>query len=90
MCQDDATGTVVALSRVRGVLVSRQLSRDQILSLHANTGADFEALIFDGGNTAGDAWKHIFLPQERAELFVRDAPDYLIPPGPSASCATAG
>jgi hypothetical protein len=90
MCQDDATGTVVALRRVRGLLVSSNLSRDQILALYDNTGADFEALIFDGGNTAGDAWKHIFLPHERAELFVRDALDDLIPPAPSASCATAG
>jgi hypothetical protein len=30
-------------------------------------------VVFDGGNTSGDAWKHIFFPRQRKHYFVYEA-----------------
>ena len=34
---------------------------------------DYEMVIFDGGNTSGDTWKHVFFPRQREHYFVYQA-----------------
>jgi len=31
---------------------------------------DYEIVVFDGGNTRGDTWKHVFFPRQREHCFV--------------------
>ncbi|MNR71847.1 hypothetical protein D3C71_25250 [compost metagenome] len=61
MRQDDAVGAIYALRRGDA---SRQMAR---LSPHDFEPEDidqFEFVLFDGGNTAGDLWKCAFFPQQ--------------------------
>ena len=34
---------------------------------------DYEMVVFDGGNTSGDTWKHVFFPRQREHYFVYEA-----------------
>ena len=34
---------------------------------------DYEMVVFDGGNTGGDTWKHVFFPRQREHNFVYQA-----------------
>ncbi|WP_425520365.1 uridylate kinase [Stenotrophomonas pavanii] len=37
----------------------------------ADTDIDaYEMVVFDGGNTGGDSWKHVFFPRQREHYFV--------------------
>ncbi len=67
MCQNDSTGQTLAFERNGGALHMRHIDP---LNL---PGADFdcyEMVVFDGGNTSGDCWKHVFFPRQRAHCFV--------------------
>ena len=33
---------------------------------------EYEMIVFDGGNSAGDAWKHVFFPRQMREFFVSE------------------
>ncbi|SCB04764.1 Conserved hypothetical protein [Xanthomonas translucens pv. translucens DSM 18974] len=33
----------------------------------------YEMVVFDGGNTSGKCWKHVFFPRQRTHCFVYDA-----------------
>lgn len=33
----------------------------------------FEMILFDGGNTSGDLWKHAFFPHQKRHCFVYEA-----------------
>jgi hypothetical protein len=40
----------------------------------ADTDIDaYEMVVFDGGNTGGDTWKHVFFPRQREHYFVYQA-----------------
>ncbi|QLF92071.1 uridylate kinase [Pseudomonas sp. ABC1] len=70
MCQDDATGQTLVFERIRGGLEMREIHCTYLIDVDIN---DYEMVIFDGGNTSGDAWKHIFLPRQRQHYFVYEA-----------------
>ena len=33
----------------------------------------YEMVVFDGGNTSGKCWKHVFFPRQRTPCFVCDS-----------------
>lgn len=33
----------------------------------------YEMVVFDGGSTSGDGWKHVFFPRQCTHYFVYDA-----------------
>lgn len=70
MCQDDATGQILVFERMSGMLHVRHIDRTDLV----DTDIDgYEMVVFDGGNTSGDCWKHIFFPRQREHYFVYEA-----------------
>ena len=70
MSQDDATGQTLVFERMSGELKMRAIHCTYLLDANIN---DYEMVVFDGGNTSGDAWKHIFFPRQREHYFVYQA-----------------
>ncbi|RTB44201.1 uridylate kinase [Pseudomonas aeruginosa] len=67
MMQDDSTGQTLVFKREQSSLNVEELHASYLLE----TGIDhYELVVFDGGNTHGDSWKHIFFPALRLHHFV--------------------
>lgn len=77
MLQDDAVGSAYALIREENQtflsLVRLELMSDT-KGLNMENLEQYEAIIFDGGNTSGDLWKHISFPKMKAHFFVDENP----------------
>lgn len=74
MCQDDAIGQTLVFKRDRGKLHTRYIAtHDAMLTLMDSNIDRYEMLVFDGGNTSGDSWKHVFFPRQRTHCFVYEA-----------------
>lgn len=71
MSQDDARGELLAFERVGGALVPHKLGAQDV-TVEQLLG--FEMVIFDGGNSAGDRWKHVFLPALSIDHFINENP----------------
>lgn len=71
MSQDDARGEILAFERVGGALVPHKLGAQDV-TVEQLLG--FEMVIFDGGNSAGDSWKHVFLPALSIDHFINENP----------------
>lgn len=70
MSQDDATGQTLVFLRDDGRLHMRHIATLDLLG----PGTDrYEMVLFDGGNTHGDRWKHVFFPAQRLHLFVYES-----------------
>lgn len=72
MLRDDAMGQVTALVRVANE------PEWIVIDVSVMQVADFdryEMVVFDGGNSSGDSWKHTFFPPSRQHIFV-DEVDY--------------
>lgn len=71
MHQGDACGQVLAFERRPGELMVRDVWPDA--PLH-ETVCRYEMILFDGGNSAGDRWKHLFFPQMLEHYFLDENP----------------
>lgn len=71
MLQRDARGQTMAFVRKDGSLVPQVVSAD---SLDLKNLQQYEMLLFDGGNSAGDTWKHVFFPKQEQHCFVDENP----------------
>lgn len=80
MLQDDARGQTMAFVRKDGSLVPQVVSAD---SLDLENLGQYEMILFDGGNSAGDTWKHVFFPRQQKDCFVDENP---LPRASQASC----
>ncbi|MBJ2164359.1 uridylate kinase [Acidovorax sp. IB03] len=70
MSQDDAIGQILVFERMHGTLRMHPIDSADL----ADTDIDnYEMVVFDGGSTSGDSWKHVFFPRQRAHCFVYDA-----------------
>lgn len=67
MSQDDALGQTLVFDRCHGRLRMREV---EALSLADADASAYEMVLFDGGNTHGDRWKHVFFPAQRVHHFV--------------------
>ena len=73
MCQDDACGNIyVASYNENKVLELKLLTNWE--NLRTEDFKDFELVVVDGGNTAGDCWKHIFHPRQQVDVFIDENP----------------
>ena len=70
MSQDDAIGQILVLERMSGTLHMRHIASADLMDTDVD---DYEMVIFDGGNTSGDTWKHVFFPRQREHYFVYQA-----------------
>lgn len=71
MLQDDARGETMVFVRKDGNLIPKSISAD---TLDMENLEQFEMILFDGGNSAGDSWKHVFFPQRLESHFVDENP----------------
>ena len=55
MGQDDAIGQILVFERMRGTLHMRHIASADLADTDIN---GYEMVVFDGGNTSGDTWKH--------------------------------
>ncbi len=76
MSQDDAIGQILVVERMSGMLHMRHMASADLMDTDVD---DYEMVIFDGGNTSGDTWKHVFFPRVSAEHYSCTKPD---PSGP--------
>ncbi|MBX6319625.1 MULTISPECIES: uridylate kinase [Pseudomonadota] len=67
MSQDDAIGQTLVFERMSGTLHMRHISIADLVETDINR---YEMVVFDGGNTCGDCWKHVFFPRQRTHCFV--------------------
>ena len=70
MSQDDAIGQILVVERMSGMLHMRHIASAVLMDTDED---DYEMVIFDGGNTSGDTWKHVFFPRQREHYFVYQA-----------------
>ena len=70
MSQDDATGHVYGFFR-SGSLVMKEIA--DLEWLLEGGYEQYELILFDGGNTHGDSWKHFFQPLVLAESFISES-----------------
>lgn len=70
MGQDDAIGQILVFERTRGTLHMRYIASADLVDTDID---DYEMVVFDGGNTSGDTWKHVFFPRQREHYFVYEA-----------------
>ncbi|MGK6944954.1 uridylate kinase [Pseudomonas aeruginosa] len=69
MSQDDAISQILVSSACVAPHMRHIASADLM-----NTDIDdYDMVVFDGGNTSGDAWKHVFFPRQREHYFVYEA-----------------
>ena len=78
MSQDEAIGQILVFERTRGTLHMRHIASADLVDTDID---DYEMVVFDGGNTSGDTWKHVFFPRQREHYFVYEACPY-----PPLSC----
>lgn len=71
MLQDDACGQTMVFARENGKLVPKVVGPDAI---DLNNLQQYEMILFDGGNSAGDMWKHTFFPKQLQDYFVDENP----------------
>lgn len=71
MIQDDARGEVIAFFRKDFKLIPEVIDPHHI---DLDRIQQSEMILFDGGNTAGDEWKHIFFPKMLQHHFVDENP----------------
>ncbi|MBV6791569.1 uridylate kinase [Xanthomonas campestris pv. clerodendri] len=67
MSQDDAIGQSLGFERMRGTLHMRQIGIADLVQTDIDR---YDMVVFDGGNTSGDRWKHVFFPRQRMHCFV--------------------
>jgi hypothetical protein len=70
MSQDDAIGQILVFERMSGTLHMRHIASADLVDTDVD---DYEMVVFDGGNTSGDTWKHVFFPRQREHYFVYEA-----------------
>ena len=70
MSQDDAIGQILVFERTHGTLHMRHIAGADLVDTDID---DYEMVVFDGGNTGGDTWKHVFFPRQREHYFVYQA-----------------
>src|SRR3546814_15557176 len=70
MSQDDAIGQILVFERTHGTLHMRHIASADLADTDID---DYEMVVFDGGNTRGDTWKHVFFPRQREHYFVYEA-----------------
>ena len=70
MSQDDAIGQSLVSERMSGMLHMRHIASAALVDTDVD---DYEMVIFDGGNTSGDTWKHVFFPRQLEHYFVYQA-----------------
>ena len=70
MSQADAIGQILVVERMSGMLHMRHIASADLMDTDVD---DYEMVIFDGGNTSGDTWKHVFFPRQREHYFVYQA-----------------
>ena len=80
MLQDDARGQVIVFVREGSNLIPKVVSADMI---DLKNLRQYEMILFDGGNSAGDTWKHVFFPKQHKDCFVDENP---LPGQHTASC----
>jgi hypothetical protein len=71
MSQDNSTGQILAFARDGDHL---QMLPIQPRDLAGIGRKRYEMLLFDGGNTQGERWKHVFFLTQRMHSFVLEAP----------------
>jgi hypothetical protein len=69
MSQDDAVGQTLVFDRCDSNLRMQQVEASMLLDTDVQA---YEMVLFDGGNTHGDRWKHAFFPAQRAHYFVSE------------------
>lgn len=67
MSQDDAVGQTLVFERYHGGLRMREVEASSLVDADIRA---YEMVLFDGGNTHGDRWKHVFFPAQRMHHFV--------------------
>jgi len=70
MNQDDAIGQTLVFERARGTLHMRHIAIHDLVDTDIDC---YEMVVFDGGNTSGECWKHVFFPRQRTHCFVYEA-----------------
>ena len=68
--RDDAIGQILVFERTRGMLHMRHIASADLVDSDID---DYEMVVFDGGNTSGYTWKHVFFPRQREHYFVYEA-----------------
>ncbi|EXF95919.1 uridylate kinase [Pseudomonas fluorescens HK44] len=66
MSQSDAMGETLLFYRKGACLCTQYIHS---LDLGALDIDRYEMILFDGGNTHGDRWKHVFFPQQKSHFF---------------------
>lgn len=80
MLQDGARGQTMVFIREGGDLIPLVIPAGNI---DLENLEQYEMILFDGGNSAGDTWKHVFFPRQQKECFVDENP---LPRASQASC----
>ncbi len=70
MSQDDAIGQILVFERDKGALHMRHVAIHDLVDTDIDC---YEMVVFDGGNTSGCCWKHLFFPRQRMHCFVYEA-----------------
>lgn len=72
MTQEDSRGQVFAFYRENGKLVPKEIDP---YSVELQKLSDYEMILFDGGNSAGDFWKKVYFlaSKEPKSFFFREA-----------------
>jgi glucose/arabinose dehydrogenase len=63
-------GQILVFERLSGTLHMRHIASADLADTDID---DYEMVVFDGGNTGGDTWKHVFFPRQREHYFVYQA-----------------
>lgn len=71
LSQPDAVGQTLVFERPDGELRMRQVDTHLLLETPIDR---YEIVLFDGGHTHGDRWKHLFFPAQRLHHFVHEIP----------------
>lgn len=69
MLRDDAIGQILFFKRMSGTLHMCPIGSTGLEDIDVD---DYEMVVFDGGSTSGDNWKHVFFPRQREHYFVYD------------------
>ena len=70
MMQNDAVGQVFVFKREGGKLVMLPVDAED---LDLGDLQQYEMVLFDGGNSHGDRWKHVFYPEQRQHQYVHES-----------------
>lgn len=71
MLQDDARGETIVFVRQGDSLVPKVINAEAV---DLDNLQQYEMILFDGGNSAGDTWKHVFFPKQLQDHFVDENP----------------